>query len=145
MAFEVNFFIDIYQFSQIILDITDIFERITLWGNGQAILSLRGFIKARAFSVWDEAFTQSVTVTVWFIHDLFIVVALRKVTPDMQTHKNPQLRTGPAPFKAAPAARGPPAKQLPQPGAGTLDKPPVFARDGKKWLIVRIVPALSQN
>ncbi|CAH0690650.1 unnamed protein product [Chilo suppressalis] len=59
---------------------------------------------------------------------------LRKVTSDMQTHKNPQLRTGPAPFKAA--TRGAPLKQLPQPGAGTLpDKPPVFTRDGKKWLI----------
>lgn len=69
---------------------------------------------------------------------LFVVVGLRKVTPDMQTHKNPQLRQGPAPFKAAPAARAPPAKQLPQPGAGALDKPPVFTRDGKKWLIVRI-------
>lgn len=64
-----------------------------------------------------------------------ITNALRKVTPDMQTHKNPQLRQGPAPFKAAPAARAA-GKQLPQPGAGTLpDKPPVFTRDGKKWLI----------
>ncbi|XP_075973945.1 adenylyl cyclase-associated protein 1 isoform X2 [Anticarsia gemmatalis] len=62
-----------------------------------------------------------------------ITSSLRKVTPDMQTHKNPQLRTGPAPFKAAPAARG--GKQLPTPGAGALDKPPVFTRDGKKWLI----------
>lgn len=53
----------------------------------------------------------------------------------MQTHKNPQLRTGPAPFKAAAATT--PGKQLPQPGAGSLpDKPPVFMRDGKKWLIV---------
>ncbi|XP_047503270.1 adenylyl cyclase-associated protein 1 isoform X1 [Pieris napi] len=59
---------------------------------------------------------------------------LRKVTSEMQTHKNPQLREGPAPFKAAP--RGAPAKPLPTPGAGALpDKPPVFARDGKKWLI----------
>ncbi|CAF4794179.1 unnamed protein product [Pieris macdunnoughi] len=59
---------------------------------------------------------------------------LRKVTSEMQTHKNPQLREGPAPFKAAP--RGAPAKPLPTPGAGALpDKPPIFARDGKKWLI----------
>ncbi|CAB3240841.1 unnamed protein product [Arctia plantaginis] len=64
-----------------------------------------------------------------------ITGSLRKVTPDMQTHKNPGLRTGPAPFKA-PAASTVPSKKLPQPGAGTLpDKPPVFARDGKKWLI----------
>ncbi|XP_068626710.1 adenylyl cyclase-associated protein 2 isoform X1 [Battus philenor] len=57
---------------------------------------------------------------------------LRKVTADMQTHKNPTLRQGPAPFKAAHSA---PTKPLPQPGAGQLDKPPVFVRDGKKWLI----------
>ncbi|XP_049879758.1 adenylyl cyclase-associated protein 1 isoform X2 [Pectinophora gossypiella] len=65
-----------------------------------------------------------------------ITSSLRKVTSDMQTHKNPQLRQGPAPFKPAPAppARG--SKPLPQPGAGVLpDKPPVFMRDGKKWLI----------
>lgn len=67
----------------------------------------------------------------------FTCAGLRKVTPDMQTHKNPGLRTGPAPFKA-PAASTVPSKKLPQPGAGTLpDKPPVFTRDGKKWLIVR--------
>ncbi|XP_045510481.1 adenylyl cyclase-associated protein 2 isoform X3 [Colias croceus] len=58
---------------------------------------------------------------------------LRKVTSDMQTHKNPQLRQGPAPFKAATSRA--PAKPLPTPGAGAQDKPPVFARDGKKWLI----------
>lgn len=51
----------------------------------------------------------------------------------MQTHKNPSLRSGPAPFKA-PAATAPssPAPLAP------LSKPPVFTRDGKKWLIVSI-------
>lgn len=44
----------------------------------------------------------------------------------MQTHKNPTLRTGPAPFKT-PAQFGS-AQQPP--------KEPVFARDGKKWIIV---------
>ncbi|KAI8438642.1 hypothetical protein MSG28_011068 [Choristoneura fumiferana] len=62
-----------------------------------------------------------------------ITSSLRKVTSDMQTHKNPQLRQGPAPFKPAHAAA--PGKSLPAPGAGAVDKPPVFARDGKKWLI----------
>ncbi|XP_047984974.1 adenylyl cyclase-associated protein 1 isoform X2 [Leguminivora glycinivorella] len=61
-----------------------------------------------------------------------ITSSLRKVTSDMQTHKNPSLRQGPAPFKAASHT---PSKALPQPGAGAVDKPPVFARDGKKWLI----------
>ncbi|XP_039753187.1 adenylyl cyclase-associated protein 1 isoform X1 [Pararge aegeria] len=63
-----------------------------------------------------------------------ITNTLRKVTSDMQTHKNPQLRQGPAPFKAA-ANSTVPSKALPTPGAGKLDKPPVFARDGKKWVI----------
>ncbi|XP_047984976.1 adenylyl cyclase-associated protein 1 isoform X3 [Leguminivora glycinivorella] len=65
-----------------------------------------------------------------------ITSSLRKVTSDMQTHKNPSLRQGPAPFKAASHT---PSKALPQPGAGAVDKPPVFARDGKKWLIVSII------
>ncbi|XP_038207704.1 adenylyl cyclase-associated protein 1 isoform X2 [Zerene cesonia] len=60
---------------------------------------------------------------------------LRKVTADMQTHKNPQLRQSPAPFKAAAQPARAPARPLPAPGAGAPDKPPVFARDGKKWLI----------
>ncbi|XP_075236039.1 adenylyl cyclase-associated protein 1 isoform X2 [Lycorma delicatula] len=56
---------------------------------------------------------------------------LKKVTADMQTHKNPGLRSGPAPFKA-PASTGAPTTALVKPPA---NKPPVFARDGKKWLV----------
>lgn len=57
---------------------------------------------------------------------------LKKVTSDMQTHKNPDLRSGPAPIKAADG---------PKPAVGSVaapvaDKPPKFTRDGKKWLIV---------
>ncbi len=67
----------------------------------------------------------------WHIFLLDIhVSALKKVTPDMQTHKNPNLRSGPAPFKSsATNATNFNAKQ-----AG--HKPPVFSRDGKKWIIV---------
>lgn len=55
----------------------------------------------------------------------------------MQTHKNPNLREGPAPFKTPVGVPKPFAKSLPTPGAGqNFDKPPVFNRDGKKWLIV---------
>ncbi|XP_008200251.1 adenylyl cyclase-associated protein 1 isoform X1 [Tribolium castaneum] len=57
-----------------------------------------------------------------------ITRSLKKVTADMQTHKNPTLREGPAPFKTP--ARG--AQGAPAP---VVDKPPSFARDGKKWLI----------
>ncbi|XP_054266210.1 adenylyl cyclase-associated protein 1-like isoform X2 [Macrosteles quadrilineatus] len=61
-----------------------------------------------------------------------ITKSLKKVTPDMQTHKNPGLRTGPAPFKAATA----PTAQVPSPAKGLAsNKPPVFAKDGKKWLV----------
>lgn len=48
----------------------------------------------------------------------------------MQTHKNPTLREGPAPFKT-PARSGSTV-----PAAQTVDKSPVFTKEGKKWLIV---------
>lgn len=53
---------------------------------------------------------------------------LKKVTADMQTHKNATLRTGPAPFKA-------PASNVTSVAPAAVDKPPKFVRDGKKWLI----------
>lgn len=59
---------------------------------------------------------------------------LKKVTSDMQTHKNAALRSGPAPFKAT----GPtPFKPViaAKPTSAPAAKPPVFTRDGKKWLI----------
>jgi len=59
---------------------------------------------------------------------------LKKVTSDMQTHKNTTLRSGPAPFKA-PVSLPSPGSRAPAPA---VDKPPVFTRDGKKWLIVSI-------
>lgn len=59
---------------------------------------------------------------------------LKKVTSEMQTHKNPSLRTGPAPFKAPLVGNSVSAKQVP-PANAPIDKSPVFTRDGKKWLI----------
>ncbi|XP_055711622.1 adenylyl cyclase-associated protein 1 isoform X2 [Phlebotomus papatasi] len=58
---------------------------------------------------------------------------LKKVSADMQTHKNPALRSGPAPFKAPKSVTNPAtggAKPTEAP-----NKPPVFSRDGKKWII----------
>lgn len=49
----------------------------------------------------------------------------------MQTHKNPTLRTGPAPFKT-PTQFG---SAKPSAPAAPVVKDPVFTRDGKKWLI----------
>ncbi|XP_077298054.1 adenylyl cyclase-associated protein 1 isoform X2 [Arctopsyche grandis] len=61
---------------------------------------------------------------------------LKKVTADMQTHKNTTLREGPAPFKTPVGAPKPFAKSLPTPGAGQVPtKPPSMVKDGKKWLI----------
>ncbi|KAK0172200.1 hypothetical protein PV328_005547 [Microctonus aethiopoides] len=65
-----------------------------------------------------------------------ITKSLKKVTADMQTHKNTSLRTGPAPFKAPIVnnSGGSPMKTVP-PANAPIDKPPVFSRDGKKWLV----------
>lgn len=54
---------------------------------------------------------------------------LKKVTADMQTHKNTALRQGPAPFKP------PTQKQMGSASSGPVDKPPSFVREGKKWMI----------
>jgi adenylyl cyclase-associated protein len=55
---------------------------------------------------------------------------LKKVTADMQTHKNPNLRSGPAPYKApAPLKSGVVEKPAP------VAKPPSFYQEGKKWII----------
>ena len=56
------------------------------------------------------------------------------MTDDMKTHKNPALRQGPAPFKAAqpkPASPKPVAKPVAQPA-----KPPLTELQGKKWVVV---------
>lgn len=63
-----------------------------------------------------------------------ITRSLKKVTSEMQTHKNPSLRTGPAPFKTPVVGNAIPTKTVP-PANAPIDKPPVFTRDGKKWLI----------
>lgn len=62
-----------------------------------------------------------------------ITRTLKKVTPDMQTHKNPNLRhdNGVGAPRAG-AHQNSAASSGPRPAA---NKPPVFARDGKKWLI----------
>ncbi len=54
---------------------------------------------------------------------------LKKVTADMQTHKNPNLRSGPAPYKA------PAFKSVETKPAAPIAKPPSFYQDGKKWIV----------
>ncbi|XP_059482079.1 adenylyl cyclase-associated protein 1 isoform X2 [Neocloeon triangulifer] len=58
-----------------------------------------------------------------------ITSGLKKVTSDMQTHKNPNLRSGPAPFKAPASNASPAAKVTP------IAKPPNMAKEGKKWVV----------
>lgn len=60
------------------------------------------------------------------------MTGLKKVTSDMQTHKNTALRAGPAPFKAPSSAA---AAAMPAPIAKAIEKPPVFKQDGKKWIV----------
>ncbi|KAJ8975050.1 hypothetical protein NQ317_010564 [Molorchus minor] len=58
-----------------------------------------------------------------------ITKGLKKVTADMQTHKNSALRQGPAPFK--PTVQ----KSVTSVRPTQIVKPPSFVKDGKKWLI----------
>lgn len=62
-----------------------------------------------------------------------ITKKLKKVTSEMQTHKNPNLREGPAPYKAPPPGTKPAIAV--KPVSAPAVKPPVFNRDGKKWII----------
>ncbi|KAG8293215.1 F-actin-capping protein subunit alpha [Homalodisca vitripennis] len=90
---------------------------------------------------WVKAWVETLTELQGFVkqhHTTGLVWAktgaagLKKVTSDMQTHKNPNLRTGPAPFKAPVSVGAPAAAPVKAPPS---NKPPVFARDGKKWLV----------
>jgi len=60
-----------------------------------------------------------------------VTAGLKKVTSDMQTHKNPSLREGPKPFvkQSSPTTRSSPAKQTPS------VKPPRFELEGRKWYV----------
>lgn len=60
-----------------------------------------------------------------------ITKSLKKVTSDMQTHKNPALRDGPTPFKKTTTS----TVSSVAPKVNSVVKDPVFTRDGKKWLI----------
>jgi adenylyl cyclase-associated protein len=62
---------------------------------------------------------------------LFDPLGLKKVTSEMQTHKNPSLRSGPAPFKAPSANGGSPAANK-----APVVKPPIMVKEGKKWMVV---------
>ena len=63
---------------------------------------------------------------------------IKKVSDDMKTHKNPQLRSGPQPFKASHSGPTPykaPAAAAQKPAAAP--KPAKCELQGKKWIVVR--------
>lgn len=63
---------------------------------------------------------------------MICLVALKHVTPDMQTHKNAALRAGPAPFKAPVVSSTNRLVSAPKPA----EKTPSLYKDGKKWIVV---------
>ena len=60
---------------------------------------------------------------------------LKKVTNDMKTHKNPELRKHhvPVPYKPTPTTYKPMSKSS---ASQAPAKPPKLALEGKKWIIV---------
>lgn len=69
------------------------------------------------------------------------IIVLKKVTSDMQTHKNPSLRGGPIDSKATVGG----GAATNSSGKPTVAKTPVFTRDGKKWLIVSVIYKLIKK
>ena len=67
----------------------------------------------------------------FFLYFLLLFLGLKKVTDDMKTHKNPDLR-GNAPIPAKKEKSSSPPKY----GASTAtQKPPKFQLEGKKWIV----------
>ncbi|XP_078481249.1 adenylyl cyclase-associated protein 1 [Ciona intestinalis] len=62
-----------------------------------------------------------------------VTSGLKKVTNDMKTHKNPELRKhhAPVPYKASNSAYKPMAKAKP----AAAKKPPILRLEGKKWVV----------
>merc|ERR1712045_942155 len=62
-----------------------------------------------------------------------VTSGLKKVTDDMKTHKNPSLRgSGTVPAKSKSPS---PAAAPQKPAAATVNKPPKFELEGKKWAV----------
>ncbi|XP_014662087.1 PREDICTED: adenylyl cyclase-associated protein 1-like [Priapulus caudatus] len=67
---------------------------------------------------------------------LGITAGLKKVSPDMQTHKNTELRAGPTPYKPGPTPyKAGRSTEAAKPAVAAPIKPPVFELEGKKWMI----------
>ena len=68
-------------------------------------------------------------------NDWYFWLGLKKVTDDMKTHKNPALRQGPKPFVPSPKAS---PVAAPKSVAAPVSRPPKFALEAKKWIIVSV-------
>jgi len=66
-----------------------------------------------------------------------ITSGLKKVSDNMKTHKNPALRTGPAPFKppTAPKPGAAPTKPVTAAVVKPKQHPPLVELQGKKWAV----------
>lgn len=68
---------------------------------------------------------------------MFDIPALKKVSADMQTHKNPALRfNSPQPFKPTTTPKPGAGKTAAAPAKQQAVKPPRCALEGKKWVVV---------
>ena len=66
---------------------------------------------------------------------LLLIIGLKKVTNDMKTYKNPELRASSV-VKASDTAKKPTA--TPKSAAPAVKKPPVCELQGQKWIVVRV-------
>ncbi len=69
------------------------------------------------------------------LHTPTNLLGLRKVTNDMKTHKNPELRASSV-VKASDIKPSAPTKAAPKFGAAAAKKKPVCELQGKKWVVV---------
>lgn len=63
---------------------------------------------------------------------LNLILGLKKVTDDMKTHKNPELRAS----SIVKTSDKPKTTSAPKYGASAVKKPPQTKLDGNKWLVV---------
>ena len=78
------------------------------------------------------------------MHVVTHFLGLKKVTSDMQTHKNPNLRgTSVVPSKPGSKAAAPTPK--PKFGSAPVKKDPVTQLDGKKWMVSYVLSQTYSN
>lgn len=69
------------------------------------------------------------------VHSLSCDAGLRKVTDDMKTHKNPELRAS----SVVKASSKPATSSAPKAATPAVKKPPVCELQGKKWVVVSVL------